>query len=73
VRVGDRPLRTALSVVLFLSGVKLVDVPGANAIVIAGASVAAVFLAATAIRAFRRSVATAATSLRDQAEEPAGS
>jgi uncharacterized membrane protein YfcA len=42
VRLPDRSLRVALSLVLFLAGVKLLEVPGANAIVITVAALAAV-------------------------------
>ncbi|HZO48555.1 MAG TPA: sulfite exporter TauE/SafE family protein [Gaiellaceae bacterium] len=54
VRVPDRLLRAALATVLFLSGVKLVDSPGANAIVVA---VVAVAVAAGTALAIRRLVA----------------
>src|SRR5581483_1812956 len=54
VRMPDRLLRAALATVLFLSGVKLVDSPGANAIVVA---VVAVAVAAGTALAIRRLVA----------------
>ena len=50
VRVPDRLLRVALATVLFLSGVKLVDSPGANAIVVSVAAVAAAAGIALAVR-----------------------
>ena len=40
VRAGDRVLRVALATTLFLSGVKLIDFPGADEVVITGASIA---------------------------------
>jgi uncharacterized membrane protein YfcA len=40
VRLPDRTLRVALSLVLFLAGVKLLEVPGANAIVVTVAALA---------------------------------
>jgi uncharacterized protein len=42
VRLPDRTLRVALSLVLFLAGVKLLEVPAANAIVVTVAALAAV-------------------------------
>jgi uncharacterized membrane protein YfcA len=42
VRLPDRTLRVALALVLFLAGVKLLEVPGANAIVVTVAALAAV-------------------------------
>ena len=42
VRLPDRSLRIMLAATLTLAGVKLIDAPGANAIVIAGAAAAAV-------------------------------
>jgi uncharacterized membrane protein YfcA len=51
-RVPDATLRTALGCVLFLSGVKLVDVPGANWILAGGLSAGALVLAALGVRAW---------------------
>jgi uncharacterized membrane protein YfcA len=51
VRLPDRSLRVALALVLFLAGLKLLDPPAANAIVI---SVAAVALLAAAVALVRR-------------------
>jgi uncharacterized membrane protein YfcA len=74
VRAGDRILRVALATTLFLSGVKLIDFPGANGIVIAGAAVALVALLVVVVRAIRRRAAiAAATTLPDQAGEATGS
>jgi uncharacterized membrane protein YfcA len=73
VRAGDRVLRVALAATLFLSGVKLVDFPGADVVVIAGASVALLGGAVALVRALRRRAAALATPLVDRAEEAAGS
>jgi uncharacterized protein len=55
VRLPDRALRIALSLVLSLAGVKLLDVPGANAIVVTVAAVALVVgVVALALRRGRR-------------------
>jgi len=72
VRAGDRVLRVALATTLFLSGVKLVDFPGADAVVIAGASVALLAGLAVVARALRHRTAVA-TPLVDPVEEVAGS
>jgi uncharacterized membrane protein YfcA len=45
VRVADRPLRIAFATILFLSGVKLVEVPYATAIIVGSAVVAGFVLA----------------------------
>lgn len=50
-RAGERFLRVALALVLFLSGVKLIDFPGANWVV---AGVVAVALAAALVTVVRR-------------------
>jgi uncharacterized membrane protein YfcA len=71
VRAGDRVLRIALATTLFLSGVKLIDFPGADEVVLTGAGVALAAGLAALGRALRRR--TAATSLREQAGEAAGS
>lgn len=73
VRAGDRVLRVALAATLFLSGVKLVDFPGADAVVIAGASVALLAGLLVLVQALRRRARTLATPLADPAEEAAGS
>jgi uncharacterized membrane protein YfcA len=59
VRLPDRSLRIALAATLTLAGVKLLDAPGADAIVIAGASVTALVALLVGVRsvAGRRSVA----------------
>ncbi len=71
VRAGDRLLRVALATTLFLSGVKLIDFPGANAVVVVGAGAAVLGLLVVTVRALRRRVA--ATRLPEQAGEAAGS
>jgi uncharacterized membrane protein YfcA len=74
VRAGDRTLRFALATTLFLSGVKLVDFPGADVVVIAGASAALVAASVVAGRALRRRrVPASRPSLVDPVEEVAGS
>src|SRR5919197_929163 len=52
VRLPDFALRTALGGVLFLSGVKLVDVPAANWILTAGLSALALWFASVGVRAW---------------------
>ena len=52
-RAGDRVLRVALATTLSLSGVKLIDFPGADGIVIAGASVALLAGLVVVVRALR--------------------
>jgi uncharacterized membrane protein YfcA len=52
IRVPDRALRVGFAVVLVLSGVKLVEVPGATTIVEVGAGVAALVFAVWSIRGF---------------------
>ena len=64
VRAGERFLRVALALVLFLSGVKLIDFPGANWVVVAVAGVALVAALVTVARRFRQT---------DAAESPAAS
>jgi uncharacterized membrane protein YfcA len=74
VRAGDKVLRIALATTLFLSGVKLLDFPGADGVVIAGASVALIAGLVTLVRALRRRAASVlAASLADRAEEATGS
>jgi uncharacterized protein len=48
VRLPERALRVALALVLFLAGVKLLDVPGSNAIVVTVAVIAAALAVAAA-------------------------
>ena len=74
VRAGDRVLRIALATTLFLSGVKLVDFPGADVVVIVGASVALLAGLVVIARALKRRAAAApSTPLVDRAEEAVGS
>jgi uncharacterized protein len=74
VRAGDRVLRVALATTLFLSGVKLIDFPGANAVVVGGAAVALAAGAVVVVRALRRRAAEAAVrALPEQAGEATGS
>jgi uncharacterized protein len=54
VKLPDRALRAALSVTLMLAGVKLVDPPGANTIVLTGASAALVVAVVGVVRVLRR-------------------
>ena len=53
VKLPDRSLRIVLAATLTLAGVKLVDPPGANTILIAGAAVAAVAAGVALVRWFR--------------------
>ena len=50
VRIPDRSLRVLLAATLTLAGVKLVDPPGANAIVIGGAVIGAVAVGTAFVR-----------------------
>ncbi|MGZ4353063.1 MAG: sulfite exporter TauE/SafE family protein [Gaiellaceae bacterium] len=50
IRVPDRLLRVAFAVVLFLSGIKVVEVPGANTIAVAGLALAIVGFAVWWVR-----------------------
>jgi hypothetical protein len=54
VRVSDRALRVAFAIVLVLSGIKLVKVPAANAIVEVGAAAAALFFTWWGLRALQQ-------------------
>ena len=65
-------LRVALATTLSLSGVKLIDFPGADVVVIAGASVALFAGVVVVARALKRR-AVASTALVDAVEEAAGS
>ena len=60
VRAGERFLRVALALVLFLSGIKLIDFPGANWVVAAVAGVALVAAVVTVVRRLRQSGPVAA-------------
>ncbi len=71
VRAGDRVLRVALATTLFLSGVKLIDFPGADEVVITGAAIALVTGSGVAVRALRRRAD--ARPPGDAVEEVAGS
>jgi uncharacterized membrane protein YfcA len=53
IRVPDRELRVAFGVILFLSGLKLVDVPQANYVIAVALGVATVVLAAWLLRRLR--------------------
>jgi hypothetical protein len=50
VRLPERSLRVALALTLGLSGVKLLEPPGANAIVVSLAAAAALFAAVVGVR-----------------------
>ncbi len=54
VRMPDRPLRLALATVLIISGVKLVDVPGANWIIAGGLAAVALLIGAFGLRTWLR-------------------
>jgi uncharacterized membrane protein YfcA len=69
VRAGERFLRVALALVLFLSGVKLIDFRGANWVVVAVAGVALVAAVVSAVLRVRRSGVAVATV--EAAEAPA--
>jgi uncharacterized membrane protein YfcA len=59
VRAGERFLRVALALVLFLSGIKLIDFPGADWVVVAIAVVALIAAVVTLARRVRRAEAPA--------------
>ena len=62
VKLPDRALRVTLALVLSLSGIKLLDPPGANAIILTVVAVALVVGIALAVRSYiRRGVAAAST------------
>jgi uncharacterized protein len=71
VRAGDRVLRVALATTLFLSGVKLIDFPGSDEVVLTGAAIALLAAAAAGAGALRRR--PAARPLVDGVEEATGS
>jgi hypothetical protein len=50
IRVPDRALRVAFASILFLSGLKLVEVPHGNVVVATGAGVAIMLLVAWSLR-----------------------
>jgi uncharacterized membrane protein YfcA len=54
VRAGERFLRIALALVLFLSGVKLVEFPGSNAVVVAVVAAALLAAGIALVRRLRR-------------------
>jgi uncharacterized protein len=61
IRVPDRALRVAFSLVLVLSGIKLLEVPGATTIIVVGVSLGAFALVIWTVRGLRgRSLAPAA-------------
>ncbi len=66
VKLPDRALRVALSLVLSLSGVKLLDPPGANAIIVSVAAVALVAALALAGRWYLRRGLAPPTSAPDE-------
>jgi hypothetical protein len=53
VRVPDRELRIAFGLILFLSGLKLVNVPEANYVIATGLGIGVVVLAAWLLRQIR--------------------
>ena len=60
-KLPDRALRVSLALVLSLSGIKLLDPPGANAIILTVISVALIVGIGLAIRNYtRRGIAAAA-------------
>ena len=59
VKLPDRLLRAALALTLVLAGIKLVDLPGANAIVVAGASAGVLVALAAGLRRLVRGPALA--------------
>ena len=65
VRAGERFLRISLALVLFLSGVKLIDFPGANLVIAVVVGIALVAAAITLVRRLRQSGTV------DAAESPA--
>ncbi len=52
IRVPERALRLGFAVVLFLSGIKIVDIPHGDTIVVAGIAVVAIGVAVWALRRF---------------------
>lgn len=71
VKLPDRSLRVTLALVLSLSGIKLLDPPGANAIILTAISVALVVGIGVGIRNYiRRGVATASAAAAEAASSP---
>jgi len=73
VRAGDRMLRVALAATLFLSGVKLIDFPGANGVVIGGAAAAVLALGVSAARSLRSRASRVSREGEPRPSEAAGS
>ena len=71
VKLPDRALRVSLALVLSLSGIKLLDPPGANAIILTVSRVALIVGISLAIRSYiRRGIAAAPTAAADAASRP---
>ena len=71
VKLPDRALRVSLSLVLSLSGIKLLDPPGANAIIITVVTAALIVGISLAIRSYiRRGIDAAATAAAEAASRP---
>ena len=67
----ERSLRVSLSLVLSLSGIKLLDPPGANAIIITVVTAALIVGISLAIRSYiRRGIDAAATATAEAASTP---
>jgi uncharacterized membrane protein YfcA len=73
VRAGDRVLRVALAMTLFLSGVKLIDFPGANVVVIGGAAIAVGALLVIGVRVVRPGAKRVAREAEPLPSEATGS
>ncbi len=66
-KLPDRAMRVGLATTLFLSGVKLVDFPGANTVIIVGAALALVAASVFAVRTLRaRSAEPVGAALVDE-------
>jgi hypothetical protein len=59
VRLPDRALRVGLAMVLLLSGAKLLDLPGSDALVLGGVAFSLLALAVVAVRVLNRRLAPA--------------
>jgi len=71
VKLPERALRVSLSLVLSLSGIKLLDPPGANAIIITVVTASLIVGISLAIRNYvRRGIDAAATATADVASTP---
>jgi uncharacterized membrane protein YfcA len=68
-RVPDRALRVGLAATLLMSGIKLLDPPGSDALVVAGLGLGLLVGAYFAVRALNRRLANEA---RREAREPSG-